>query len=822
MAIGSGEKQIAHQLLTHGADPVPRNNKERTIFERLLFSGDAELARSLLFAPNQDLRITTMIQAARILGEEKVIEWLETPKTPTSDELELSRAMELAAERGLTKVFKQLVDHSSNCSLLNRIDSQVLRATVRRGQLEMFKTQWISLLRKGLSSNIRESLASAALSVDNVSSITPPHVPPRYPFQTHLSSLLYDAAMGGSTDIFELILVEGAMRTIDRGGGLGVYSEAMISSASTSSSAIVNQESTTKEIRDYGAQYLHAAVEAGHVDMVELLLRLGADANGIGPGCDNQNALCTALLGGKDAGMIERLLKAGAEVNAEMSCTFRDGHHRNRHHGTALAMALLGTWANKADETSSTVVKMLLDHGADANAADEEEGSVLQLAVSERHIGATELLLDYGADANKAGGTYGSPLIAAVALAKENSTGTEFIEILLKSGADVNAQYPGEYETAFRTALSKHKSLGQQIFQLFLAHNANVSATGRDGTQALYVACASGACDELRAEYLLSHGADVNASGGKYGNALQSACAASCTPTVVDLLIAKGAEVNSRGGRFGNALQAASRAGRPRTVEILLASGADVHTNNGEYGFALQAAATSSNPVQITKLLLSNGADINACGGKYGTALQAACSVRYWSKAEHAVRLLLRRGANPNVRGGKYGYALIRAVAQEWKSYPEGAVEAVNILLDSGADINSFHQTYGNALYAACYNYSIPVMELLIERGISLTQLSGEHEHALFVACLNSAPSALNDRRVRVLLDNGVDVNMRGRRYSCALEVAIKARNLAAAKLLIERGADVHVETANDGSLLDIAVRSSCGEIVDLLLENGA
>lgn len=763
-----------------------------------------------------------MIQAARILGEEKVIKWLETPKTPWSDKLELSRAMDLAAERGLTKVFKQLVDHSSNYSMLNRIDSPVLRATVRRGQLEMFKTQWISLLRKGLSSNIGESLASAALSVDHTPSITPFHVLPRYPFQTHSSSLLYDAAMGGSTDIFELILAEGAMRTTDQGGGLDVCSAAMVSSASTSTTAVVNQESTTKEIRDYGAQYLHVAVEAGHVDMVALLLRLGADANGIGPGCDNQNALCTALLGGKDAGIIQLLLTAGAEVNAEMSCTFRDGLHRNRHHGTALAMALLGTWENKADETSSTVIKMLLEHRADANAADEEEGSVLQLAVSERHIGATELLLEYGADVNKGGGTYGSPLIAAVALAKDNSTGTEFIEILLKSGADVNAQYPGEYETAFRTALSKHKSLGQQIFQLFLAHNANVSATGRDGTQALYVACASGACDELRAEYLLSHGADVNASGGKYGNALQSACAASCTPTVVDLLISKGAEVNSRGGRFGNALQAASRAGRPRTVEILLASGADIHTNNGEYGFALQAAATSSNPVQITKLLLSNGADINACGGKYGTALQAACSVRYWSKAEHAVRLLLRRGANPNVRGGKYGYALIRAVAQEWKSCPEGAVEAVNILLDSGADINCFHQIYGNALYAACYNNCIPVMELLIGRGISLTQLAGEHEHALFVACLNSAPSVLNDRRVRVLLDNGVDVNIRGKRYSCALEVAIKAENLAAAKLLIKRGADVRIETSNDGSLLDIAVRSSSSEVVDLLRANGA
>ena len=67
---------------------------------------------------------------------------------------------------------------------------------------------------------------------------------------------------------------------------------------------------------------------------------------------------------------------------------------------------------------------------------------------------------------------------------------------------------------------------------------------------------------------------------------------------------------------------------------------------------------------------------VNAQGGLYGNALQAAS----FGGHENAVQTLLDRGANVNAQGGKYGNALQAASFGGYK-------EVVQMLLDRGADV---------------------------------------------------------------------------------------------------------------------------------------
>jgi Ankyrin repeats (many copies) len=75
---------------------------------------------------------------------------------------------------------------------------------------------------------------------------------------------------------------------------------------------------------------------------------------------------------------------------------------------------------------------------------------------------------------------------------------------------------------------------------------------------------------------------------------------------------------------------------------------------------------------------------------------------------------------------------------------------------------------------------------------------------------------------VRALVQNGVDVNVRGGRYGHALEAASYAGNEAVVGLLLEKGADVNAQGGCFGNALQAASYKGHEAIVNLLLENGA
>ncbi|KAJ7112592.1 hypothetical protein C8R44DRAFT_985049 [Mycena epipterygia] len=259
---------------------------------------------------------------------------------------------------------------------------------------------------------------------------------------------------------------------------------------------------------------------------------------------------------------------------------------------------------------------------------DDTVVAAFHAAARSGHTNIVHLLLEKGADVNAANALHESALHGA-------SVGghTETVRVLLEKGADVNA-VGGHYGTALQGASIWGRT---ETVRLLLKKGADINIAGVQWGSALQSASEQGRLEIVR--LLLENGADVHVTGGQWGGALQAASVGGHTETV-RLLLEKSADVNAVGGEDGSALQAACRADEPEIVRILLERGADVNATGGHYGTALRVASIWGQ-TEIVRLLLENGADVNASGGQDGSPLQDA------SRYGHTeiVHLLCEHGA---------------------------------------------------------------------------------------------------------------------------------------------------------------------------------
>ncbi|KAJ6591131.1 ankyrin repeat-containing domain protein [Mycena vulgaris] len=605
---------------------------------------------------------------------------------------------------------------------------------------------------------------------------------------------------------------------------------------------------------------LYVASDLGHLEIVEMLILNGADANAPRRGELRDTALYAASFKGHEA-VARLLIKSGADVNAE---------------GGRLGAALdAAAWAGH-----ETVIELLLQKGADVRPhKGQHYGNALQTASFKGHTAVVRLLIDSGIDVNAEGGRLGTALQAA------SSEGREaVVRLLLENGAE-------NQEGCLESALQAAAKMGHEpVARLLIASGADVNARSDPQDSALYAASFNG--HERVARFLLDNGADVNAEGGQFGNALQAACAKG-NEAMVRMLIEKGADVNMKSGRLegliaarprgghraryfslpasdlcGTALQVAAASGREAVVRLLIESGADVNAE-GNVGPALQAASAMGhysaaklliehgadvNPTmpwyscqsplyaaslngqeRVVQLLLESGADINATGGKFGGALQAASS----QGNESMVRLLIEKGANVNGKvrttplytAVKYGHvAIVRLLIEKGakvnagrgialnEALLEGHEDVVRLFLENGADINAPGGGYGGALQGASSKGNVGLVRLLLENGADINaQGGGEEETALQAAsCSGSVEVA------RLLLEKGANVNAQGGRFGTALQAASYHGKVEVATLLLEHGADVNARGGELETALQAAFFNEHEKVVRLLIEHGA
>ncbi|KAI8210061.1 putative ankyrin repeat protein [Colletotrichum sp. SAR 10_76] len=142
-----------------------------------------------------------------------------------------------------------------------------------------------------------------------------------------------------------------------------------------------------------------------------------------------------------------------------------------------------------------------------------------------------------------------------------------------------------------------------------------------------------------------------------------------------------------------------------------------------------------------------------------------------------------------------------------------GDLKILQLLLDSGADVNTRYNTIGSVFEAAASQDSSAVLKFLLSRRVD-------------AACLVKPRASRKMKEIKAavmrLLDMGADVNAQGGKYGNALQAACHAENSDMIRLLLDRGAEINRQGGFFGTAFQAACATNASAIVNVLLDNGA
>ena len=453
---------------------------------------------------------------------------------------------------------------------------------------------------------------------------------------------------------------------------------------------LLNAGADHKMLDGFGDAWIHRAIDGGYrQELIQTMIDHGADVNAINK--HNETAFMKACkTGNVDA--IKLLLSVGANPNIKND----DGQ-------TCIHHTVIGNWSRE-------VLRVVIAHGGDMNAATKDNITALMLASRTGNVDAINVLLATGADpnitdvdgytcfhdavdagcnketltaimnhgtnihaANKKGVT---PLMAAVW--KGN---VDAIKVLLNAGADLK-----DCDTCLHRAIRSRCS--KEILQRVISHGADVNAKNEHGVAALRLTCQTGNEDAIIE--LLRAGADPNIVDEAGETCLHTAIRGKCSRKHLEALITHGADVNATNENNETALRLAYQMEDEHAINELLKAGADSNIVNEEGETCLHTAIRSKCSRKHLEALITHGADVNATNENSETAIQLA----YQMEDEHAIYKLLKAGADVNIVNEAGETCLHTAIRSNCLYY-------LQALITHGADVNATNKSNETALELA-------------------------------------------------------------------------------------------------------------------------
>jgi len=255
-------------------------------------------------------------------------------------------------------------------------------------------------------------------------------------------------------------------------------------------------------------------------------------------------------------------------------------------------------------------------------------------------------------------------------------------------------------------------------------------------------------------------------------------------------------------------LHKAAALGTVNETRRLILNGIDIDSKD-KFGQTPLHLATRYGNESVAELLISQGADIHA-QDRYGNMpLHYAAEYEQTDMAE----LLINKGASVNARNKRGHTALHFSAEYGWTN-----LDIAQLLIANGADINAEDHWRGTPLDMASWNSMQPLVELLIAndaKRYSYKQM--DSWKPLFTAARHG-----DKDRLRLLISQGLDVNVKDDSGWTPLHHASQQGHVDACALLIAKGADVNAKDAQDWRPLHRAAAGGHIDVARLLLDHGA
>jgi ankyrin repeat protein len=416
--------------------------------------------------------------------------------------------------------------------------------------------------------------------------------------------------------------------------------------------------------------------------------------------------------------------------------------------------------ADAAERSDRGAIHALLAQRADANTPQADGMTALHWTARLDDPDTARLLVNAGADVNVTN-HYG---VAPLSLACENGN-TDLVELLLDAGADANTALRGG-ETALMTA-ARTGVIGP--VKALLTRGANVDAKEKRGQTALMWAAAEGHAPVV--ELLIQAGADFRTALPESGFTPLLFAVREGRAEVVRVLLKAGADVNeatepqTRNAKYPakgtTALILAVENGHFELAVELLKAGADpndqgsgytpLHTmtwvrkppRGEDYGAPPPLGSGNLNSTQFIRKLVEHGADVNARlqtgRGGLGKWNPTGATPFFMASATADIvymKLLLELGADPTIANvdnctplmAACGIGVGSAAANETAGEEPEVLQAAELLLELGADVNAVDANGETAMHGAALKNLPRVVQFLADRGARVEVWNKEND----------------------------------------------------------------------------------------------
>ncbi|ERF71929.1 hypothetical protein EPUS_06488 [Endocarpon pusillum Z07020] len=722
--------------------------------------------------------------------------------------------LQVAAELGFIEILKELLDSDANAaSLEDKIAA--LESAAEKGHLEIAEL----LLIKGASSaraltsavqNGNTKLVKQLISEISVRESQDGKVP-----DFHL------AALRGHVGVMKA-LVEAApdsefldnnryasLRLVCQSGQLAVLRYLL---------------KDHKLERERAPALLHAAAKGGHLEIVQDLIKAGADPNAADN--DNHTALQLAAEGGYVL-IVRELIKLldpdvkDAALSSALHSAAKEGHLQVVDELVIAGVALDAREGKRTQPIHQAaqgghlkLLKRLLELEVNPLAVDEDDFTPLHLAAREGHLPIVLELLN-----NEGGKVTGEiDLESAFGSQAENveKNGEDLDESFVvpeTDGAteedkmsddssrneDADAGKEGkddEDESSTTTGTDKNSETSSSGVDYEDDNDPDRSDYPYEITP-LHSAARRGHVEIVKA--LLGAGAELEKPNIRQMTPLYLA-AQNGHATVVDCLLQKGADANAIGGKDATPLHLAISTGNISIVKALLQAGAEVNASNRN-GDAPVHMAVYAGRVDVVKELLKFGADVRRTDNEGQTPLHLAAAGGH----SQIVKQLFEAGSNPELTDSSGNTALHIAAK-------EGHSSVVRELLAKGVNLSTKSRNGWTALHFS--HHSTEVTNQLLKAGAVVDATNNIGSTALFLAAYTGCEPV-----VKALLKAEAKADKQNIYKSTPIHRAAEGGYVGCIKLLIEAGANPLQKKRSNVTPVQLALSSGHPEAVEQLLE---